>query len=489
MRKRTSSLPPPSPRMATFSPAAPRRCVRTCSRVLFLAILCLLGTLVLSLLSSIMRGPRHAPASPYHNASERLNFECPANASYPTYRNHSDLKTENEVLKWMGSRFFEMTYSDVEEVNAPFVPFVPGSDSHRFKAYNDRADSVKEDSAPIPVVNPNADKGNKGEKDAERVFGVKKMMADVNPARNRRDGYSREAEIDLAPGIEGLAEGGMIHRRDEQEKKIMAWHGFGDVAADEDNSENAWRDTDEDWKPRKMQGQKNSWNFGGYDSASNILNSSAVVMEPFKPESYLNGHRGCNENLRGVLGRFRLNFNVVDPRKIAKYGMSRGDARHLVDNGWVQAFCGAVDVIIVADTVPDARGILLSLLEKDESKRCKSKIIIEMTNRFDWLVPDSHDYVNMLRKLIKHPPKNLWWTANNPFEAAFMANQVGMIPNVTLLRSLGAWDVDSQIKTKKSFIQKFLELTGLNWNEVRFRKEIDEVTVFKSQNSLHSHRT
>ncbi|ORY44911.1 hypothetical protein BCR33DRAFT_212100 [Rhizoclosmatium globosum] len=123
--------------------------------------------------------------------------------------------------------------------------------------------------------------------------------------------------------------------------------------------------------------------------------------------------------------------------------MNELDARTLIDSGYVADLCAASDVIINADTVPDSRAVLLSLLEKDVSKRCKSNIIIEMTNRYDWNVADLEEYNAMLLKLIENPPPNLFWTANNPFEELYMRARIGKSPKVRLVRSLGAWNVDS----------------------------------------------
>ncbi|KAI9324993.1 hypothetical protein BDR26DRAFT_231140 [Obelidium mucronatum] len=126
-------------------------------------------------------------------------------------------------------------------------------------------------------------------------------------------------------------------------------------------------------------------------------------------------------------------------------GMSGTDARELLDSGYIAKLCNASDIIIIADTVPDGRAILLSLLEPSESlNRCKSNIVIEMTNRYDWMVPDRQVYHEMLRRIFKLNPKNLFWTANNPFEGPFMHANVGgeVFPKVRLLRPLGAWNVD-----------------------------------------------
>ncbi|KAJ3224949.1 hypothetical protein HDU81_008242 [Chytriomyces hyalinus] len=328
-------------------------------------------------------------------------------------------------------------------------------------------------------------------------FGKEPVYDDGSLNKNRKKGDGVKDDSNVAvkkgpvgkadphnPADEGLKEGvwipfGSVDPKEEE--KMMEWHGFGKEDEKEDNSDNAWKE----WAPSKGKGADTSYDtmWVPFSQApTKLINYSHVILEPWKSEAsfhntpritYFNGHRGCNENLRGVLAKFRLNFNVLDPRKLTNYGMGEADARLLVESKWVKALCNHSDVIIVADTVPDARGILLSLLEKDEAKRCTSKVVVEMTNRFDWMVGDSRQYYDMLRKLVQSPPPNLFWTANNPFEEAFFRTQVGMSPNVTLLRSMGAWDVDTQIKTEKTIMSRIFEAAGLNRNELRWRKQID----------------
>ncbi|KAJ3065944.1 hypothetical protein HDU98_010710 [Podochytrium sp. JEL0797] len=165
------------------------------------------------------------------------------------------------------------------------------------------------------------------------------------------------------------------------------------------------------------------------EANTKLLEYDEVIMEPWK-------HK--------VVSRLRLNFAVVNPRNITRYGMRQIDAQELIDSGYISSLCSQSDIIVVADTVPDARGILLSLLSPDPSLRCSSNIIIEMTNRFDWMVKDEPVYYAMLLQLFEHPPKNLFWAANNPFEGPFMHAKVGKAPKVRLVRSLGVWDIEPE---------------------------------------------
>ncbi|KAI9340002.1 hypothetical protein BDR26DRAFT_373113 [Obelidium mucronatum] len=122
--------------------------------------------------------------------------------------------------------------------------------------------------------------------------------------------------------------------------------------------------------------------------------------------------------------------------------MTEAEAQKLIDSGFIRSLCSQSDVIVIADTLPDARGILLSLLNPDPTQRCSSKIIVESTNRFNWMIDDQTEYNQMLRNLTEDPPKNLIWTANNPFEEVYFQMRVGNAPKFELVRSLGVWNVD-----------------------------------------------
>ncbi|KAI8612397.1 hypothetical protein BC830DRAFT_577257 [Chytriomyces sp. MP71] len=142
------------------------------------------------------------------------------------------------------------------------------------------------------------------------------------------------------------------------------------------------------------------------------------------------------------MSKLKLNFKVFDPRQVSEYGMGEKHARRLVSFGFINKLCDASDVIVIADTMPDGRAILVSLTAVQEKLRCKSQIVVELTNRFDWLVYDSEKYYKMLKRLIEKPPPNLHWTQNNPFEEVYFKMRVGVSPKkMRLLRSMGGVNV------------------------------------------------
>ncbi|KAJ3016840.1 UNVERIFIED_CONTAM: hypothetical protein HDU68_012000 [Siphonaria sp. JEL0065] len=153
--------------------------------------------------------------------------------------------------------------------------------------------------------------------------------------------------------------------------------------------------------------------------------SSTSNSTSLKPKVlYYNTHGGAGENMEGVMSRLDIQLDFFNPKQITGYGMSAKRAQHLIRNGHVDFVCGLYDVIIIGDTIPHGRALMQSLLEKDPAKRCKSKIVVEMTNRFDWDVKDKKAYYKMWKELIKRSEKDLKgkivWVANNNVEQAYM---------------------------------------------------------------------
>ncbi|KAJ3060309.1 hypothetical protein HDU98_003714 [Podochytrium sp. JEL0797] len=171
-------------------------------------------------------------------------------------------------------------------------------------------------------------------------------------------------------------------------------------------------------------------------------NQEAIAMPVHPTVLYYNTHGGCNQNMRGVMRSLGVKVDLFNPKQITGYGMSASRARHLIDSGHVDFICSRYDIIILGDTIPHGRAILESLLEKDPMKQCRSKVVVEMTNRFDWDVKDKSAYYNTISELVQLSKTvlkdKLFWVANNNVEKAFLEHKVGVsMPMVRVLRPLG----------------------------------------------------
>ncbi|KAJ3076734.1 hypothetical protein HDU98_000614 [Podochytrium sp. JEL0797] len=159
---------------------------------------------------------------------------------------------------------------------------------------------------------------------------------------------------------------------------------------------------------------------------------------------YYNRHSACTNNMAYVTSRLGLNFTQMRPGFLGDLGMREHRANDLINDGFVKAICQGADIIIVSDTLPDARPLLQSLLRKNPSERCEANIVVELTNRFDWGVADFDEYHRLIWELTQAKPKNLYWVANNAFEAKVMADDCNANPEFRILRPSGYSDVEAK---------------------------------------------
>ncbi|KAI8620638.1 hypothetical protein BC830DRAFT_470071 [Chytriomyces sp. MP71] len=161
---------------------------------------------------------------------------------------------------------------------------------------------------------------------------------------------------------------------------------------------------------------------------------------------------GTLANMRAVAARLGVTVNPLDPARLADYGIQEGQADAIIDAGFIKLICDSADVVIVSDTVPDARPFLQSLLRKDPAQHCSAKIIIEATNRIDYdIKKDIGHYHSLLWNVTnlysssstKHSQR-VFWTANNPLEPMDMARESLAAPEWWLLRSTGVTSVPEE---------------------------------------------
>ncbi|KAI9350221.1 hypothetical protein BDR26DRAFT_891514 [Obelidium mucronatum] len=152
---------------------------------------------------------------------------------------------------------------------------------------------------------------------------------------------------------------------------------------------------------------------------------------------YYNTHGGTNMNMKGIMKSLSLELDIFNPKQVTNYGMSHARAKALIDGGHVEYICSLYDIIIIGDTIPHGRALMQSLLERP-NRQCKSKIVVEMTNRFDWDVKDRRAYYAMVKQLVLKRRDKIYWVANNNVEQAFLEFLVQVkMPDVRILRPIG----------------------------------------------------
>ncbi|KAJ3025625.1 UNVERIFIED_CONTAM: hypothetical protein HDU68_006935 [Siphonaria sp. JEL0065] len=159
---------------------------------------------------------------------------------------------------------------------------------------------------------------------------------------------------------------------------------------------------------------------------------------------YYNRHSGCHNNMVQVTSRLGLNFSQFDPILFGGLGMEDGKSKEVLESGIVKIICDSYDVIIVADTMPDARPLLESLIQDKVEDRCQSNLVMELTTRFDWGVPDNARFAELIWKVTHSPTfksNKLFWVSNNPLEPLDLAYETLATPEFRILRSTGNSDL------------------------------------------------
>ncbi|KAJ3350855.1 hypothetical protein HDU83_009383 [Entophlyctis luteolus] len=190
---------------------------------------------------------------------------------------------------------------------------------------------------------------------------------------------------------------------------------------------------------------------------------------------YYTTHGGTATNFEGVASSVRIGaaLDKFNPNQIAPYGMTHARARALVDGGHAAWVCAGYDVVVIADTVPHGRAVLLSLLEADDSPlKCAAKVVVEMTNRFDWDVRDKNAYYTMIRTLVRLSETklkgSLVWVSNNNVEQAFVESRIRRkfrVP-VRVLRPLGISKDYQYPLAEAPSLEKFAAREAYEGNEI-----------------------
>lgn len=139
---------------------------------------------------------------------------------------------------------------------------------------------------------------------------------------------------------------------------------------------------------------------------------------------YVSRHEGTFTNFC-YIAKY-LGFNVTSLIPIYSY-TGRPDCYYKDKcQSFVKVKCSEFDYIIISDVIPDSYIFLIN--------KCKKKIILEITNRFDWKIKEAN-YYNIFSKAIKK--KNIIVIENNPFEVYHACMKNIFIPNYYLIRPIG----------------------------------------------------
>jgi len=156
----------------------------------------------------------------------------------------------------------------------------------------------------------------------------------------------------------------------------------------------------------------------------NPVEQNKKLMIMGKKILYVSRHEGTIANFDYIAKHLGFNTTLLKP----DYGY--GDKPKCYDKdkclSFVKEKCSEFDFIIISDIIPDSYVYV--------TNKCNKKIILEITNRFDYSIKDKTYYKFMAQAVKK---KNVIVVENNPFEVYYACEKNIFIPNYYLIRPLG----------------------------------------------------
>ena len=139
---------------------------------------------------------------------------------------------------------------------------------------------------------------------------------------------------------------------------------------------------------------------------------------------YVSRHEGTFTNFCYIAEH--LGFNVTS--LLPNYSYTGKPDCYYKDKcqSFVKSKCSEFDYIIISDVIPDSYIFLIN--------KCNKKIILEITNRFDWLMTNKNYYKTVSKAIKKN---NIIVVENNPFEVYHACDKNIFIQNYYLIRPIG----------------------------------------------------
>jgi hypothetical protein len=166
----------------------------------------------------------------------------------------------------------------------------------------------------------------------------------------------------------------------------------------------------------------------------NFLNKININQSINKDKSfnksiiYFSRHDGTIGNFKTIGELLNFNVTVISP----SYRFQDRPKCFLEDKckNFVNKICSQYDFVIVSDIIPDSYIFLIN--------ECQTKIILEITNRFDVLIDEKNkiDFYEQFGKAIIEN-KNITVVENNPYEVFYACQNGIFIPNYYLIRPVG----------------------------------------------------
>ena len=148
------------------------------------------------------------------------------------------------------------------------------------------------------------------------------------------------------------------------------------------------------------------------------------IMEKKNKILYVSRHGGTVSNFDYIAKHLGFNITLFIPDY--EYGGYPECYYNDKCSSFVKEKCSEFDYIIICDTIPDSLVFLIN--------KCDKKIVLEITNRFDFRIRDKNFY-KIFAQAIKN--KNIIVVENNPFEVYHACEKNVFIKNYYLIRPIG----------------------------------------------------
>ncbi len=181
---------------------------------------------------------------------------------------------------------------------------------------------------------------------------------------------------------------------------------------------------------------------------------------------YFSVHGGTIDEMSYVLTSRNINFTVSSYDMLKKHGYAISEklADQIIKSGQIKKICDEFDLIIIGDTIPLGRAFIQA-----GPSICRSKLALQITNRYDFAIYDRKSYNNLITNQIKNP--NVYWLPNNDYELYYL-NMNGIEPpeqRTMMIRPFGVcYHFKSRVSLRKTIIYtQYL----INFMKNLFKKE------------------
>jgi hypothetical protein len=168
-----------------------------------------------------------------------------------------------------------------------------------------------------------------------------------------------------------------------------------------------------------------------------ILIENFTRISTFKQVLYYSKHKGTLSEMIPVFASRKINYTLHMNELyslLSKYGdyISPEVAEQLLLTDFYKNACKTYDLIIVSDVLSLGRPFYQA-----SPNRCKAKILIQLTTRFDFGHVNDPVYINLFKQMVDNP--NIYWQPNNDYDMGYL-NSNGIFPKPErswLIRPIG----------------------------------------------------